>query len=318
MPEEKDEFRDAFDEAIGKGASPEVPAEESAPGEKEAQEEEQSEERKETSEGAPEQDPRTEEPEPEPEPGEETKGTADDFEHKYKTLQGMFNSEAKKRKDLEEELGRLRAEKAPSASASSEPSSTPLPAEKATEGEKEPEIIPFDKDEEFRAFREEFPEVADFVAKALKLHNALLTRQLEGVLSAVRPIHEAHQQSAAERHFQVIREAHPDFEQFVNAEKGSGELIDWIESLPAYKKSVYRAVVENGSTADVVDLLSDFKQAKGYGAKEEKKASPPDPAKKQALEGMEAVKTRKTPVSTAAKRGREDFVGAFEEFTSTA
>src|SRR4030065_61493 len=54
-----------------------------------------------------------------------------------------------------------------------------------------------------------------------------------------------------------------DFEKY----RDNGEIVSWMDSLPAYKKEGYKKAYSDGSTEEVIDLIGTFKEAMGYAEK---------------------------------------------------
>lgn len=117
-----------------------------------------------------------------------------------------------------------------------------------------------------------------------------------------------------EAHVRAIAEAHSDWDKIAS----SGDLDKWIEEQPAALKRGYKAIIADGDTAEVIDLFTSYKKAKGLI---EDKATEPD----QGEEERESIRNRRSRQATdgEAVHGRsggpprralkEDFDGAFEE-----
>lgn len=75
------------------------------------------------------------------------------------------------------------------------------------------------------------------------------------------PVQESVQRQEAEQHKQAIYEAHSDVDSIVQ----SGQLEKWVEAQPDYISESMKRVIQEGSTEQVIDLLSRFKEATGFG-----------------------------------------------------
>lgn len=101
----------------------------------------------------------------------------------------------------------------------------------------------------------------DFSEEALAAGiNKLVQQQVEARLkSALAPYEEREAQTAAEAHYNAIYEAHPDADSIAQSQ----ELAKWIESQPTFVRDSMSAVMQQGSTEQVIELLSAFKSATG-------------------------------------------------------
>lgn len=77
---------------------------------------------------------------------------------------------------------------------------------------------------------------------------------------ALAPFQQHQQQTAQDAHTEAIYRAHPDADSIAE----SAELKQWITSQPSYLQPTLQAVLEKGSTSQVIELFNDFK--KGTGA----------------------------------------------------
>lgn len=332
----EDEFGDAFDEAVavdeGEEKVPIEEAEEPEEGAEEKPEKKEPEEEEPTSKDVKDE---TGEEEAGDEPGEEKPGseeattegdepeeTIESLTQKYKTLQGMYNSEVKKnngqgdKPDLEEEIGDVEEE------SGKEKEVKPAIDTSAILSE----IAELDS---FKNVKEEFGDdlanlVNDIATKLITITNQAtseLSKEMTGRLGelseVVNPLHTSHVKSEGNRHTTAIVEAHPDVQKIVE----SGDLRKWIEDQPAYKRKMYTEVYKDGATTDVIDLFSTFKKETGLAEEkpseekeEEKSEELEDTTKQEKLEDMEDVETKKTPVSESkGGASKNDYNGAWEE-----
>lgn len=132
---------------------------------------------------------------------------------------------------------------------------------------------------------------------------------------ALNPIQVQAQETALNKHYTAIYSAHPDADAVVQ----SDEMKAFLDKQPSFVRDQYQAVLERGSTEQVVELLDAFKK--------EVKAEPVAPAVKaedvaaKAKETMAAAKPNK-PVSLsdipAGTAKPVDEAAAIREMSSTA
>jgi hypothetical protein len=105
--------------------------------------------------------------------------------------------------------------------------------------------------------------IAQGVEKLVARKAAIMQAEFDAKLSnALAPLQAKQLESAADDHFNTIAKAHPDVEQIAQ----SAELENWIESQPSFVRDGYKAVIENGTAAQVIEALNTFKQATGVRA----------------------------------------------------
>ena len=101
----------------------------------------------------------------------------------------------------------------------------------------------------------------DFSEEALAAGiNKLVQKQVEARLqSALAPYEKREAQTAAEAHYNAIYTAHPDADSVAQSQ----ELTEWINSQPTFVRGSMSAVMQQGSTDQVIELISAFKSATG-------------------------------------------------------
>lgn len=101
----------------------------------------------------------------------------------------------------------------------------------------------------------------DFSEEALAAGiNKLVQQQVEARLqSALAPYEKREAQTAVEAHYSAIYEAHPDADSVAQSQ----ELTEWINSQPTFVRGSMSAVMQEGSTDQVIELISAFKSATG-------------------------------------------------------
>ena len=95
--------------------------------------------------------------------------------------------------------------------------------------------------------------LADGIQKLVDMRvSAMVQQQLQ---TALAPLQQQQQVSAEQAHFNEIFTAHPDAESIVE----SKEFNEWKEAQPSFIKNAYEAVLNQGSAAQVVELLGLYK-----------------------------------------------------------
>jgi len=136
----------------------------------------------------------------------------------------------------------------------------------------------------------------DFSEEALaKGIQTLVDQRVAAVMAQVdaklSPIEQRVATDATEDHYKAIYEAHPDADSIVE----SKELADWIASQPSFTRAGYQAVLEGGTTQEVIELFDSFKQATGLT---QAAAGQPDPESvKAAAKAAIAKATPPVPAS---------------------
>ena len=105
--------------------------------------------------------------------------------------------------------------------------------------------------------------------------NALLDQRLA-------PLQQKQAQDATADHYEAIYKAHPDADSIAE----SKELAEWIASQPSFARDGYSKVLQSGTTEQVIELFSNFKQATGAATKPEQQAAP-ESAKAAAAKALE-------------------------------
>lgn len=81
---------------------------------------------------------------------------------------------------------------------------------------------------------------------------------------ALAPMQQKQQADAVNTHLSSIYAAHPDADSIAE----SKELADWIEAQPSFARAGYQAVLQQGTTAEVIEFFDTFKQATGKAAQQ--------------------------------------------------
>ena len=97
----------------------------------------------------------------------------------------------------------------------------------------------------------------------MAIQTEAIRTDLEAKLNkVVAPIQQSEAEQATDKHFKTIATAHPDFDSVVQ----SKEMNDWIEKQPSFLRPGFRAVIEQGTAPEVVELLDAYKSSTGKPA----------------------------------------------------
>lgn len=219
------------------------------------------------------------------------------WRQRYLTLQGKFNKLASQRQPQQHQQ---QDDDGNSAEQDTGKKQQPDPAQQLAEEDREL----------LEQLDSELPLVGKAVRKLLETQQKSLLSVLEQKLA---PVARTVQLTEEDKHFAAIYEAHEDFDDIVAGE----ELYEWIDSHPSYIQSGMRAVLDRGTSGEVIDLFSRFKEASGKAGaqQQEDRQQQEDPAvarRKKQLEDAGAVRSR-TPAAPSTKGAApDDFDGAFE------
>jgi hypothetical protein len=109
---------------------------------------------------------------------------------------------------------------------------------------------------------EDFPELAEKLGPVLKVMIEQGVKTTVGALEAkvnelIKPLQSSVEESAADKHFNAIRDVHGDFDELMKS-----DVVDkWIETQPSLMQDRYKEVLEKGTAKQVVELLSIYKDA---------------------------------------------------------
>lgn len=198
--------------------------------------------------------------------GSDDKG--EDFEQKWKSLQGHLKADREKYEaektellteleDLKKTVAKLSAtdEKKKGADKSDSLFDDLTDEQKAELSDYEKDFDSVSKMEGLKRERA-LKKLEDRILAALEAKTNELN---EKFTSRVQPIEKSFKETDEKSHFTTIREAHSDFE----AHRDSGAILKWIESKPRYIQDSMKATYEQGTAEDVVDLITDFKRENG-------------------------------------------------------
>lgn len=156
-------------------------------------------------------------------------------------------------------------------------------------------VEPTEEEKFLGKFREEY---SDDVIKAIDLITTRKATQLieQQFSQRLAPVEQSTYNMVEQQHFGAIEAAHPDLDQ-INA---SPEFDAWLNNRPAHTKGAYQYVRENGTPAEVISMLNEYKSSL---PQKETKQTPPS-AKK--VDSAMAVQRRRGTVQTAAEPDESD------------
>lgn len=160
------------------------------------------------------------------------------------------------------------------------------------------------------------PEIfGDFSEEALaKGISTLVAMQVEARVKAVMqevdakltPLQRTQQKNALDSHYEAIYEKHPDADSIAE----SKELDDWINAQPSFVRDGCRAVLESGTTQQVIELFTTFKASReAQPGDTDPQAGDVKAKAKAALEGA----TQSVPASLSDFPGGKPGAGASRE-----
>ena len=154
-------------------------------------------------------------------------------------------------------------------------------------------------------FKKDWPEHAareERLKRELEALKTTFTETLEALQGQISPLAQTVQMTAQERHLQTITTAHPDALDIVP------KVEEWIGTQPKIYQGEMKRIIDGGTAAEVVELLSLYKGA--TAPPEQPAKAKPDPAKEARLKRMESPTTARTAVT--AEADPDDFDSAFE------
>lgn len=156
---------------------------------------------------------------------------------KMKSWEGRITKANERAKQAEEELEKTKTEK---------PSET-----------KELDNVKED-DEAVKHFLDEFPDFkTPIMAIAKKVAKKIVEDELKDIKPSIEEVKTTVQESARERHYRSIQDAHPDWKEIYN----SGKLKTWIDEQPAFMKNKLNEVITNGSSEEIIEMFDLYKKS---------------------------------------------------------
>lgn len=228
----------------------------------------------------------------------------EDWEHKYKTLQGMYNKVEKDLKVLEEKVTQAETQK-------EQPKPKPL-EDVAHLFDDLIELIPEEDREEFKRYQEEMDNVNKFegirskaMAKKLIDH---FNASMQLLSNNIAPYLDMIKENSTSSHFSTIKGTHPDFEEL----RDSGQIKEWIGTQPKYMQEAYMKVYKGGEAEDVIDLIAKFKADKGIVNKDKTNATD------ERVQSLSVVKNKQRGIqpSNTKATNKDDYSANWQEAAS--
>jgi len=163
-------------------------------------------------------------------------------------------------------------------------------------------VEPTEEDAFLQKFRAEY---SDDVIKAIDLITTKKASQIIETTLAGRlaPIEQSNLDLISQAHFNAIEAAHPDVDE-INA---SPAFEAWLESRPAHVKGAYAYVREQGTPAEVISMLNEYK-----GAVRPQKQTP-STVPTQKVAAATAVSRRRGTAQSAAAPDQNDLEAIWNE-----
>lgn len=192
-------------------------------------------------------------------------------------------------------------------------------ARKAIEDAQAAERLTEEEAELLNQSKEDFPGLVKVIeaiqrTTAAKMENmyAAKMKEMESKLSTqMEPALQSVQVQAANAHQAAILGVHPDAPTLIEP------IEKWVAEKPAFLQASYNAVLDRGTSQDVIELFNLYKAETGSAQTPEPVVAKVDVEKEKRLKAQEGVKGR-NPGGRAAAVDPDDFEGAFDKFAATA
>lgn len=219
---------------------------------------------------------------------------------------------------LAEELRLMREEMRAAATAKAEPEPEPV-VEPAPESQE----FAFSPDEQaaLTAFEADWPEISTASALRMRENNFKVVthifnevqKYLNPYIKTLNQLNEQAVTSDEDAHIAAITSAHSDYDAVFD------DVQAWIKEQSPARQRAFKAVAEEGTAEEVIDLISVYKEVKGLKPAPTVVSSPAiapaaPPATNKAVQRLTAVPSRRAATSTAGDPN--DFDGAFAEFAA--
>lgn len=219
---------------------------------------------------------------------------------------------------LAEELRLMREEMRAAATAKAEPEPEPV-----VETPPEPQEFAFSPDEQaaLTAFEADWPEISAASTLRMRENNFKVVthifnevqKYLNPYIKTLNQLNEQAVTSDEDAHIAAITSAHSDYDAVFD------DVQAWIKEQSPARQRAFKAVAEEGTAEEVIDLISVYKEVKGLKPAPTVVSSPAiapaaPPATNKAVQRLTAVPSRRAATSTAGDPN--DFDGAFAEFAA--
>jgi hypothetical protein len=243
---------------------------------------------------------------------ESEKVETDDFKQKYSTLQGMFEKLSHDFEDLKKEK-EVKKEKEPE-----KPEvTTPKTEERDEDLEKYLEEYDFIAKNQTKLTTKELNKIKDAIIKEISEKYDVPVKKVDALI-------EKKLDDEYNEHVDAIHGAHKDY----GKKYQKSDIETWIDTFSGTQKKVYRQIFEDGDTDEVIELIGNFKEVKGFTDKKDIDSDAENKAKEKEekdkkikeekenkLKEMETVEGHKKSAIGGNFHRAEDFDSAFDEAT---
>ena len=186
-----------------------------------------------------------------------------------------------------------------------QPAPQPQPQPQAQQPQQAPLFTP-DEIKELEAYEKDWPDVAK--AEALRRraeYSQLISYVFQQVSQRLAPLEQQTAGVSTRSHLNDLYTLIPDYDQVRDP------VLAWVDQQPAYLKNAYMQVAQQGTPAEVADLVGRYKQANGVQAPVARAPAAPAPQVRKAAAALAPVQSAR---SNAAETAPEDFDSAFAAF----
>ena len=186
-----------------------------------------------------------------------------------------------------------------------QPAPQPQPQPQAQQPQQAPLFTP-DEIKELEAYEKDWPDVAK--AEALRRraeYSQLISYVFQQVSQRLAPLEQQTAGVSTRSHLNDLYTLIPDYDQVRDP------VLAWVDQQPAYLKNAYMQVAQQGTPAEVADLVGRYKQANGVQAPVARAPAAPAPQVRKAAAALAPVQSARSNVAETAP---EDFDSAFAAF----
>lgn len=248
------------------------------------------------------------------------KARFEQLEQKTKSWEGRLSAVARENDELKRQLAEARPGKSGGDDSGDDAS------ESSGNGDSDSEALDA-ANAALSEFFEEYPDLKaplqTLVSQAVSQAEQRVEEKFKPVLSKVEEEAQRTEQERAEAHEKAVLEAHPDVYEL----SSSPDMEAWLAELPPYRQNIAKAVMQEGDTQDVIELLNDYKAARGI--KTQQRSGDTDKQDNDGDSKAEAIRRRREQQADDAqvvKSGRahvprgkpspDDFDSAWDEAIS--
>lgn len=187
----------------------------------------------------------------------------------------------------------------------------PKPAPQVQQPPQPPAL--FDQDELafLTEYEKDYPDVARAEALRRRAENRVVVQHVfNEIAKVITPLQEALADLLNDSQLAQLQQTVPDY-----ATKRE-DVVKWVDTQPAFLRAAYNHVIQNGTVAEIADLIGVYNQATGAAAKPAVTAQTTElpAATKKAAAALAPVGSKRTAVVQGISK--DDFDGAFAEAAS--